>query len=84
MGSPAFPFIDQGRGLGYTREKKEGKEEREKQGEEDSGAVFLFPLQAGPIRLVATPHLIPTIGRLCHSFVAFRPIATCNVVNSSS
>jgi hypothetical protein len=30
MGSPAFPFIDQGRGLGYIREKKEGKEEREK------------------------------------------------------
>jgi hypothetical protein len=31
MGHPAFPFIDQGKGRGYTREKV-GKEEREKAG----------------------------------------------------
>jgi hypothetical protein len=30
MGSLAFPFIDQGKDLGYMRERERGKEEREK------------------------------------------------------
>jgi hypothetical protein len=48
MGSPTFPFIDQGRGMGYTREKERKEKKNEKnRGEEGSGAVFLFPLQAG-------------------------------------
>jgi hypothetical protein len=29
LGHPAFPFIDQGKDLGYERERKRRKEERE-------------------------------------------------------
>jgi hypothetical protein len=51
MGSPVFPFIDQGRGLGYTREKERKKEKKEKNmGEEGSRAVFLFsPCRRAPL-----------------------------------
>jgi hypothetical protein len=49
MGSLAFPFIDQGRGLGYTREKRnEEKEEREKQGRRRlRGCVSILLLLGG-------------------------------------
>ena len=53
MGSPAFPFIDQGRGLGYTREKERKEKKKEKnRGEEGSKAVFLFsPYRWAPLGL---------------------------------
>jgi hypothetical protein len=43
LGCPAFPFIDQGRGLGYTREKEREEKKKEKnRGEESSGAALSF------------------------------------------
>jgi hypothetical protein len=38
MGCPAFPFIDQGKDLGYSREKEKKKKE-ENRGEEGPGAT---------------------------------------------
>jgi hypothetical protein len=84
MGSPAFPFIDQGRGLGYTGEKEREEKKNEKnRREESSGTMFLFPLQADPIRPVATPCHVPATSRCCHSVVAFCPVTARGVVNSS-
>jgi hypothetical protein len=53
MGSPTFPFLDQGRGLRYTREKEKKEKKKEKNGgEEGSGAVFLFsPCRRAPLGL---------------------------------
>jgi hypothetical protein len=51
-GGPTFPFIDQGRGLGYTREKKKEKKKEKNGGEEGSRVVFLFsPYRRAPLGL---------------------------------
>jgi hypothetical protein len=51
MGSPTFPFIDQGRGLGYMRGKERKNKKKEKnRGEEGSWATFLFsPCRQAPL-----------------------------------
>jgi hypothetical protein len=52
MRYPAFPFIDQVRGLGYMREKERKEKKKEKnRGEEGSGAASSF-FSSGRVPLV--------------------------------
>jgi hypothetical protein len=46
MGRPAFPFIDQGKDLGYTRERKRRKRKTGKK--RALGLCLPSPLPAGP------------------------------------
>jgi hypothetical protein len=48
MGHPSFPLIDQGKDLGYTREKKRNRGERKTERKRALGLRCPSPLRAGP------------------------------------
>jgi hypothetical protein len=47
MGHPAFPFIDQGKDLGYMREREKEEKKKEKNREEESPRAALPFSSAG-------------------------------------